>query len=433
MKKFLVMLMVAVLTLGVLAACGPQRDRNTGEGNGNGNAANNGEGTTTEGVEKPEKLTVWVNDQEEQKAALEEIFAAYTEETGIKVEATGISMLDQIEVLALDAPSGKGPDIYFQPHDRIGDIVLQGLADPIDLGEDAAKYSETAMDAVTVDGEVYGVPQVIETYGLFYNKDLVSAEEVATMEGLMKVAADQTDQAQDKYGFLMEATNFYFIYPFFAGNGGYVFKNDGSGFDAKDIGLANEGAVEGGELVQSWFSNGYIPKEINGDIMNGLFTGGKVASVITGPWNIPTYKEALGDKLGTATLPKLDNGDVPKSFVGVKTWMLSSYSENQEWAIDLMKFVTNYDNAMKYYSAAGEMPALQEALESDEIANDELIGAFAEQTQYGEPMPNIPQMQQVWDPMGSALQFIANGDDVADVLAEAKQQIEDKIAASGAQ
>lgn len=429
MKKFLAMLMVAVLTLGVLAACGPQRET----GNEGGNTGAEGEGTTTEGVDKPQSLTVWVNDDEKQRAALDEIFAAYTEETGIEVKATGISMLDQVEALALDGPAGKGPDVFFGPHDRLGDIVLRGLADPIDLGEDASLYSETAINAVTVDGEAYGVPQVIETYGMFYNKDLVSAEEIATMEGLMKVAEEQTDAGQDKYGFLMEATNFYFIYPFFAGNGGYVFNNDGSGFDASDIGLANEGAVEGGELVQSWFDNGYIPKEINGDIMSGLFTDGKVATVLTGPWNIATYRDALGDKLGTATLPKLENGDVPKSFVGVKAWMLSSYSENQEWAIDLMKFITNYDNAMKYYQAAGEMPALQEALDSEEIANDEIIGAFAEQTQYGEPMPNIPQMQQVWDPMGSALQFIANGDDVGEVLEEAVQTIEDNIAASGAQ
>jgi arabinogalactan oligomer / maltooligosaccharide transport system substrate-binding protein len=429
MKKFLAMLMVAVLTLGVLAACGPQRET----GNEGGNTGAEGEGTTTEGVDKPESLTVWVNDDEKQRAALDEIFAAYTEETGIEVKATGISMLDQVEALALDGPAGKGPDVFFGPHDRLGDIVLRGLADPIDLGEDASLYSETAINAVTIDGEAYGVPQVIETYGMFYNKDLVSAEEIATMEGLMTVAEEQTDAGQDKYGFLMEATNFYFIYPFFAGNGGYVFNNDGSGFDASDIGLANEGAVEGGELVQSWFDNGYIPKEINGDIMSGLFTDGKVATVLTGPWNIATYRDALGDKLGTATLPKLDNGDVPKSFVGVKAWMLSSYSENQEWAIDLMKFITNYDNAMKYYQAAGEMPALQEALDSEEIANDEIIGAFAEQTQYGEPMPNIPQMQQVWDPMGSALQFIANGDDVGEVLEEAVQTIEDNIAASGAQ
>lgn len=429
MKKFLAMLMVAVLTLGVLAACGPQRET----GNEGGNSGAEGEGTTTEGVDKPESLTVWVNDDEKQKAALDEIFAAYKEETGIEVKTNAMAMLDQVEALALDGPAGKGPDVFFGPHDRIGDIVLRGLAEPIDLGEDASLYSETAINAVTVDGEVYGVPQVLETYGMFYNKDLVSAEDIATMEGLMKVAEEQTDESQDKYGFLMEATNFYFVYPFFAGNGGYVFNNDGSGFDASDIGLANEGAVEGGALIQSWFDNGYIPKEINGDIMSGLFTDGKVATVLTGPWNIATYKEALGDKLGTATLPKLDNGDVPKSFVGVKTWMLSSYSENQEWAIDLMKFITKYDNAMKYYQAAGEMPALQEALDSEEIANDEIIGAFAEQTQFGEPMPNIPQMQQVWDPMGSALQFIANGDDVGEVLEEAVQQIEDNIAASGAQ
>ncbi|KMJ57846.1 ABC transporter substrate-binding protein [Bacillus sp. LL01] len=430
MKKFLTMLMVAVLTLGVLAACGPQRETNNAGGN---NDADEGEGTTTEGVDKPESLTVWVNDDEKQKAALDEIFAAYKEETGIEVKTNAMAMLDQVEALALDGPAKKGPDVFFGPHDRIGDIVLRGLADPIDLGEDAALYSETAINAVTVDGEVYGVPQVLETYGMFYNKDLVSAEEIATMEGLMKVAEEKTDDSKDEYGFLMEATNFYFVYPFFAGNGGYVFNNDGSGFDASDIGLANEGAVEGGALIQSWFDNGYIPKEINGDIMNGLFTDGKVASVLTGPWNIANYKEALGDKLGTATLPKLDNGDVPKSFVGVKTWMLSSYSENQEWAIDLMKFITSYDNAMKYYQAAGEMPALQKALDSEEIANDEIIGAFAEQTQYGEPMPNIPQMQQVWDPMGSALQFIASGDDVGEVLEEAVKQIEDNIAASGAE
>ncbi|CAG9623434.1 sugar ABC transporter substrate-binding protein [Sutcliffiella rhizosphaerae] len=429
MKKFLAMLLVAVLTLGVLAACGPQRDTN----NAGGNAENDGEGTTTEGVNKPDSLTVWVNDDENQKAALDEIFTAYTEETGIEVKTTAISMLDQVEALALDGPAGKGPDVFFGPHDRLGDIILRGLAEPIDIGEDASLYSETAINAVTVDGEVYGVPQVLETYGMFYNKDLVTAEEIATMEGLMKVAEEKTDQSKDEYGFLMEATNFYFIYPFFAGNGGYVFKNDGSGFDASDIGLANEGAVSGGELVQSWFDNGYIPKEINADIMNGLFQEGKVATVLTGPWNIAAYRDALGDKLGTATLPTLENGDVPNSFVGVKTWMLSSYSENQEWAIDLMKFITNYDNAMKYYQAAGEMPALQQALESEEIANDDMIGAFAEQTQYGEPMPNIPQMQQVWDPMGSALQFIANGDDVGEVLSEAVQQIEDNIAASGAQ
>ncbi|QOR67518.1 extracellular solute-binding protein [Cytobacillus suaedae] len=423
MKKYLSLFMVMVLTLGMLAACGPQRDAQE-------EPADQGGEDATEEVAKPEKLTMWVNDEEKQKAAITEMVKSFTEETGIQVEVTPISMLDQVKNLALDAPAGKGPDLFFQPHDRIGDIVTQGLAEPLTL-DNTGDYSETAIDAVTFDGDIYGVPQVVETYGVFYNKDL-TPEAPETMEELMAIAAEQTNAAEEKYGFLMEAANFYFVYPFFAGYGGYVFNKENGAYDAADIGLANEGAVKGGELIQSWFTNGYIPKEITGDIMNGLFTGGKVATVITGPWNIAPYRDALGDKLATAPLPLLENGEHPKSFVGVKSWMVSSYSENIEWATKLAQHLTNTENSMYYYENAGEMPANQAALTDEKITGDPLMSGFAAQIAFGEPMPSIPQMQQVWEPMGNALQFIANGDNVQEVLEEAVQTIKDNIAASGA-
>jgi arabinogalactan oligomer / maltooligosaccharide transport system substrate-binding protein len=78
------------------------------------------------------------------------------------------------------------------------------------------------------------------------------------------------------------------------------------------------------------------------------------------------------------------------------------------------------------------MPANQAALTAEKITNDPLMKGFAEQIAFGEPMPSIPQMQQVWDPMGNALTFIANGDNVKDVLTEAVDIINEKIAASGA-
>lgn len=422
MRKVVSLFMAMILMIGVLAACGPKRDVEQVKENNKGNA--------TENVKKPEKLVVWVNDEEKQKQALNDIFKKYTEKTGIKVETVAVSMLDQAKKIALDGPAGKGPDIFYQPHDRIGDIVLQGLADPVDLGDAKSEYSKTAMDAVTYDAQTYGVPFVVETYGLFYNKNLVP-EAPQTMEELMKIAKEKTTPSKDRYGFLMEAANFYFVYPFFAGYGGYVFRNEDGKMDTSDIGLANDGAVKGAELVQSWFENGYIPKEINQDVMNGLFTKGNVATVISGPWNIATYSDALGDKLATAPLPVLENGEHPKSFVGVKAWMLSAYSKNKEWATDLMKFITNEENSLHYYEVAGEMPANEKALTNEKIKNDPLISGFAEQIQYGEPMPNVPQMSQVWGPMGNALQFIAKGDNPKEVLKEAVKTIQDKIAASG--
>ncbi|ALF09763.1 sugar ABC transporter substrate-binding protein [Parageobacillus thermoglucosidasius] len=422
MRKVVSLFMATILMIGVLAACGPKRDAEQVKDNNKGN--------TTENVEKPEKLVVWVNDEEKQKQALNDIFKKYTEKTGIKVETVAVSMLDQAKKIALDGPAGKGPDIFYQPHDRIGDIVLQGLADPVELGDSESEYSKTAVDAVTYDRQIYGVPFVVETYGLFYNKNLVP-EAPKTIEELTKIAKEKTNPAKDQYGFLMEAANFYFVYPFFAGYGGYVFRSEDGKMDVSDIGLANDGAVKGAELVQSWFKNGYIPKEINQDVMNGLFTKGNVATVISGPWNIATYRDALGDKLATAPLPVLENGEHPKSFVGVKAWMLSAYSKNKEWATDLMKFITNEENSLHYYEVAGEMPANEKALTNEKITNDPLISGFAEQIQYGEPMPNVPQMSQVWDPMGNALQFIAKGDNPKEVLQEAVKTIQDKIAASG--
>ncbi|WP_227395783.1 sugar ABC transporter substrate-binding protein [Jeotgalibacillus aurantiacus] len=425
MKKYISIFAMVLLLIGVLAACAPEREETSGSGDGDSNASGDGEEATSE---QPESLKVWVNDSEEQKAALDELFARYTEETGIAIETTPMNMLDQVEALNLDGPAGNGPDLFFQPHDRIGNIVLQGLAAPIDLGEAEGDYSETAIEAITYDGETYGAPLVVETYATFYNKDLVP-EAPATMDDLMAIAEEQTDQASETYGFLMEAANFYFSYPFFGANGAYVFNNEGGSYDVTDIGLNNEGAVAGGELIQSWYENGYIPVEINPDIMNGLFSDGKVGVAITGPWNIPAYSEALGDSLGTAILPTVD-GNNATSFVGVKSWMVSEYSENKDAATDLAIWLTNEENSTFYFENAGELPANQAALEGEAVTSNELIAPFAEQIQFGTPMPSAPEMQQVWEPINNALLFIAQGDDVQEVLDEAVQQIQDNIAAA---
>src|SRR5699024_12479167 len=136
-----------------------------------------------------------------------------------------------------------------------------------------------------------------------------------------------------------------YVYPFFAGFGSYVFENNDGNYDIDDIGLDNEGAIEGGELIQSWYENDYMPTDLTEDIMNGLFKEGKVSTIITDPWMAREFSEGLGDDLGAVTLPELDNGETPNSFVGVKSYMVSYYSENKEWSEDLMEFLTNEDRS----------------------------------------------------------------------------------------
>lgn len=432
MKNWLGAILGFVLIIGLLTACGPDTDTSTDtDGDDTATEDSGDAGEATEMPEKPEKLTLWINAVSEQEEAVTQITDKYTEETGIEVETIPIDMLDQVEKLDVEGPAGNGPDIIFQPHDRIGDLVLRGLVDPVNLGDLEPEYTDAALTAVTYEGDVWGYPAVTETYALFYNKSLVE-ETPETMADLMAIAESDTNVGEDKYGFLMEAANFYFTYPFFSGNGAYVFANDNGSYDITDIGLDNEGAVAGGELIQSWYDNGYIPQDLTPDIMNGLFKEGKVSTVINGPWMVKEYSEALGDDLVAAPLPLLDNGENPKSFVGVKSYMLSYYSENKEWSEDLMAYLTNSENAMVYYDVAGEMPGRVDSIDDPLISEDPIYAAFAEQATYGEPMPGVPAMQQVWDPINNAFAFISKGEPVEEVLNEAVQTIKDNIAASGA-
>lgn len=419
LRKSLLMTLALVFVLSLaLIGCAPERDEAPVDP---GEAAD-----PADLPEKPDELVVWANDNEAQLDAIEEIAARYEAETGISVTIEAIDMFEQTDLITLDGPAGRGPDLFFQPHDRTGDIAIQGLALPLNVSDDIlAEYTEESLLAVTYEGEMYGMPLVVETYALMYNTDLVP-EAPQTLDELLEIAADLTNVDADEYGFLAEANNFYFAYPYFAGYGGYVFGLTEDGFDPTDIGLANEGAVQGGELIQQLFAERYIPRTINAEILNGLFEAGNVGVVISGPWNIPSYSAALGDSLATAPLPTFD-GEQPATFSGVKAWMVSGWTEHEYWATDLAIFMTNYESSLHYYEVAGEMPPRAEILEDPIVTENPLIEGFAAQAQVAQPMPNIPEMSDVWEPMGDALQFLAQGDDVREVLEEAVETIREKI------
>lgn len=415
-KSFwLTALLMLVLSM-FLVACGGDEEATDG-----GTDAD-----STDIPEKPESLKVWVNDEEQQLDAYDEIFARFTDEYGIEVEVTPYSMLDQTDGLSLDGPSGQGPDLFFQPHDRMGDIHLQGLAAELEFTEEQQEklsgYNQEALNAFSYEGIQYGIPAVVETYALFYNKSLVP-EAPQTMDELMTIARDLTDDSGSQYGFIMEALNLYFVYPFLTSEGGYIFAQDEEGnYDATDIGLNNEGAVAGAETIQAWFEEGLIPQGADADVINGLFMDGSVGMVVNGPWAIPDYEAALGDDLGIATLPEVD-GEVLNSFSGNKGWLVSFYTDNKYWATELALFATNAESSATYYEVAGELPG-HTAVEID----DEFMSAIFEQTQHAHPMPNIPEMSKVWEPVGDALTFISQGEDPQEVLDEAVEFIKEDIA-----
>ncbi|MFB4160998.1 extracellular solute-binding protein [Geomicrobium sp. JSM 1781026] len=410
MKKILVGMLVLVL-----AACAPDREEEAVTETPDGEAP-----------EKPDTLHVWIHEEDDHIAAMEEIFAAYTEETGIEIEYAQMSAIDQSENIALDGPAGTGPDIYHIAHNGIGSQAAQNLAAPIELdAEQEARFTEESIEGLTYEGQLYGIPFVSETTALLVNENIVN-ELPTTVDELENIAESETNVSNDEYGFLADTTEMYFAYPFLTGFGGYIFSDDG------DIGLNNEGTVRGAELLQSWHSNNWIPTSIDGEIQDGLFIEGNVGVSLTGPWNIPSYARGIGEEnLRSAPLPELPNGEIASSFVTFKSWVLSPFSDEDYWAQDLMHFITNDTNNMEYYRETNELPAVTHLLEDPEITDDPLIQGFAEQIQHGTAMPNTPEADQVWYPINDALQFIAEGQDIQEVLDEAVERIEENIEMMG--
>lgn len=126
---------------------------------------------------KPEagaELTVW--EAKEQVEYMKQLAADFEKEYGVPVKVEEMAGGDQGTRLATDGPSKLAADVLTLPHDQIGQAVKAGLLLPNDVFEEETKSTmvETAIQASTYDGILYGYPKSVETYALFYNKDLIS-------------------------------------------------------------------------------------------------------------------------------------------------------------------------------------------------------------------------------------------------------------------
>lgn len=75
----------------------------------------------------------------------------------------------------------------------------------------------------------------------------------------------------------------------------------------------------------------------------------------------------------------------------------------------------------KRFELTKEIPPVKSLINDPLIANDEGAKAVAIQSQYAVPMPNIPEMAEVWSPMATALQLVANQ------KAEPKKALDDAV------
>ena len=356
------------------------------------------------GSSEAKELTLYVEDQ--YKAFAETVAKAYKEQSGTTVNIKSGDQMGGLDKLSLDNQSGQAPDVMMAPYDRVGSLGTDGQLSEVKLSDGAKTDDKTKSLVTAADGKVYGAPAVIESLVMYYNKDLVK-EAPKTFADLENLAKDSKYAFAGEDGktsaFLADWTNFYFAYGLLAGNGGYVFGQNGK--DAKDIGLANDGAIKGVEYAKTWYEKwpkGMQDTEGAGNLIQTQFQEGKTAAIIDGPWKAQAFKDAKVN-YGVATIPTLPNGKDYAAFGGGKAWIIPSSTKNLEAAQKFVDFLVSTEQQKAFYDKTNEIPANTEARSYAEGKNDELTTAVIKQFKNAQPMPNISQMSAVWEPAANML------------------------------
>jgi len=185
MKKVAALILSGLMVTGLLTACGSNKN-NTDE---NGEAV----GSVYYLNFKPEVAEVW-----------ETIAEAYTEETGVAVKVVTAASGSYESTLKSEVAK-KNPPTLFQINGPVG---YQSWKDYCMDLKDTELYTNLANKdlAITDGGGVYGIPYVVEGYGIIYNDeimqkyfaldskavDIESAEEITDYATLKKVVEDMT-------------------------------------------------------------------------------------------------------------------------------------------------------------------------------------------------------------------------------------------------
>lgn len=313
-------------------------------------------------------------------------------------------------------PRGHGPDVFIAAHERAGDWVRSGfLATP---EVDWAAYHPTTVEALTIEGQRYGVPLAYKSVVLFYNPARVPSPPTTTDE-LVEMAKSFTHADKQEYGLAYEATNFYMHGGWLYGFGGRIFDTDGR------LALDDPANARSVDFVRKMLLEWKIvPEEATAVLVAQLFNTDKAAFVISGPWFIGEIAEGVAWKM--APLPMVsETGKPARPFLTVEAAFISAQSRQPKVANELAAFLASEESAALRATVASQPVATLAAYERPEVARLEALEIFRQQLDAAVPMPNNPKMRSVWEPANTALRQVLRGALEPDVaLSQAQKRIE---------
>lgn len=260
--------------------------------------------------------------------------------------------------------TGDGPDIVYLGSEYAATYgpLLADITPHVEGWEDLDAFLPTALDTVSWEGALRGLPLLMSPRPIFYRTDLMTGEIPTTFDEALTFYAENSaveDNAITKMGFqdigggLFDSQEFI---GYIWSAGGELYNEDGtSAFDSEVV----------AEVLQYMYDRRRImlPEETTAGLppIEGFpIASDVIVSGIFPMWNMPPVSDEIWNNIAIAPYPHSEDG-APVVQVFIDWLSVPAYVENPELAVEFLKFITSQENALALSEVAGFTPVRTDA------------------------------------------------------------------------
>ena len=357
MKKFLAILMAAIMALSVVSVASAEPGKFD--------------------------ITIWCPEEavELTKTQIEEFNK--TNNGGITFNPTIEPVSESTSATNMINDVEAGADIYFFAQDQFARLVQAGALTKIDAATAEtikAENDKSAVAAATSGDAMFAYPLTADNgYFMYYDKSVIPEEDVDSLEKLIEDC-----EANQKYFAMELQTSAWYIASFFFATGcksEWVTDENGEFIEVADTFNSPEGLIAAkgiAKLVKS-------PFHLSSSKASEFAAGAAV--VVTGIWDYATAAEILGDNMGITDLPSFE--------VDGKEYHLGSFSgckllgvkpqvdPDKASALTLLaSYLTGEKCQLERFEARAWGPSNLKAQENEAVQANPGLVALAKQNQY---------------------------------------------------
>lgn len=441
--KWLSLFIASVLLVGLFAGCGGGSDKQAGDDKGN-TAEEKWTGTITvwdgpRWADKNDNKYFWL---EAKKAEFEKLYP------GVKIEIVQTPWAEMADKLNVAIAGKKWPDVA--PVDIGGGAVSvkqveQGLIESFDdfLTEDEkSDFYPNALDAYTLDGKLYGIPNSITVNAMLLNLDIFKERNVEPpvngkwtydefVQKMQQLTYDKDgDGKNDVFGFSTYVLpGYYEAWPFLFMDGGFPLSAD-----LKNYTFDSPEAISGlQKLVDLKFKYGVSPTEMGGADVGGTWKAWAAAdqrTVAVEPWATWAIAAAKGEKYKTNFMvAEYPVGDSGKSVTigGIGGWIMFKQESDAKKKVvaEFVKYISSTEEQFTMAQNYGTFPARISTAEKKPFANNPEMERAQQLSEYAVMLPRHPDWKKIDEAIQTQLQLALNGEKTPEqALKDARPAVE---------